>query len=300
MGNFDHTFAENGGEGTEYRELTAKPSAPQSKNWKIYPLNRGWFQNSDANVQEQLVPAFGVSGHLNGARLVFNTVALVDVGESGIQSVLIDSTSKAFIVFTGVLTANLASAGAGGLDTGSETADTWYAVHVIGDTTEANAPAVLLSLSATAPTLPGTHDIFRRVGWIRNDGSSDILKFGQVGSGRSRRVAYDEEAVVLQVLSAGNATAFTDIDLSSLVPPTSQEASIAADFNPNSGVTRFAKFRGNGSVITNPIATIETSTNENADLFAEILTDTSQLIEYLVSNAAADVDFWVRGYRDDL
>lgn len=55
---FDHTFNENDGEGENLRELTAKPTAPQLKNWKIYPKASGWSILSAANVERFL---FGVA-----------------------------------------------------------------------------------------------------------------------------------------------------------------------------------------------------------------------------------------------
>lgn len=70
--------------------------------------------------------------------------------------------------------------GNGGLDTGTIAASTWYHVHVVSKAAGAN-PDVLFSLSATAPTLPSTYTLRRRIGSFLTDGSSHIVAFVQRG-----------------------------------------------------------------------------------------------------------------------
>jgi hypothetical protein len=74
----------------------------------------------------------------------------------------------------GVGTAN------GSLDTGALAANTWYHAFVIKrlDTGVVDA---LISLSATAPTLPTGYTVFRRVGSMRTNGSAQWYKFVQIG-----------------------------------------------------------------------------------------------------------------------
>jgi hypothetical protein len=75
---------------------------------------------------------------------------------------------------------NGASTGANALDTGTEAASTWYYVYVIYNSTT-NTVAGLLSISATAPTLPSGYDFKALVGVVRNDGSSNLIDFTQSG-----------------------------------------------------------------------------------------------------------------------
>jgi len=165
-------------------------------------------------------------GFVNGFALSQNAAApdyKVDIqaGECA------DSTAQRQIKSDSVLTVDLSASGANGLDTSSEAADTWYAVHVIADTSGANAPAGLFSTSATSPTLPSGYDIFRRIGWVRNDSSADLLSFLQIGSSNTREYVYRESMTgVLRVLQAGTATGATDVDCSSLMPSTSRLAQI--------------------------------------------------------------------------
>ena len=76
--------------------------------------------------------------------------------------------------------AGTASGAANGLDTGALAISSWYSVWVIwnGVTT-----AGLLSLSATAPTLPAGYTHKARIGWIQTDGTVNKfpLAFSQFG-----------------------------------------------------------------------------------------------------------------------
>lgn len=70
--------------------------------------------------------------------------------------------------------------GNGSLDTGAIAINTWYHVYLIqrGDTAVVD---VLISLSATAPTMPTNYTLSRRIGAMKTDGSSQWIKFVQLG-----------------------------------------------------------------------------------------------------------------------
>lgn len=90
-----------------------------------------------------------------------------------------DATGK-FARLTGVnVTANLAAAGANGLDAGGEVANAWYYVWLIynGVTT-----ALLLSASSTAPTMPGGYTHKRLIGAVRNDAGANLWRTIQNGN----------------------------------------------------------------------------------------------------------------------
>ena len=111
---------------------------------------------------------------------------------------------------------NGATAGAGGLDTGVIAANTWYYIHVIYNPTSA-VTAALLSLSATAPTLPTGYSRSAMIGAARSvDGA--FLQSTQVDN----NVLYMTSVVsanFTQVLNNGNATTPTAFSVSSVVPP---------------------------------------------------------------------------------
>lgn len=71
--------------------------------------------------------------------------------------------------------------GNGALDTASIAASTWYHVHLI-KRPDTGVVDVLISLSATAPTLPANYTIFRRIGSMKTNGSSQWTKFIQDGN----------------------------------------------------------------------------------------------------------------------
>lgn len=200
-----------------------------------------------------------------------------------------DSTNVRNIQVPLQLTVNLTVSGAGGLDTGAEAADTWYAVFVIDDTNDVNNPIGLFSLSDTAPTLPAGYDVFRRVGWARNDGASNLYDFFQVGTGTTRTIRWVEDLTsTIQVLTGGGAQIFTDIILTEFVPITSENAIVWG-----SAVNKNFIFRPNGTTVEWMVVA------EGGALIFEILCP-SQIIEYQGDSPAGDLDVSVLGYVDEL
>lgn len=74
-----------------------------------------------------------------------------------------------------------AGSGNGALDIGSIAASTWYHVHLI-KRCDTNAVDALVSLSATAPTLPANYTLARRIGAMKTDASSTWTAFVQDGN----------------------------------------------------------------------------------------------------------------------
>ena len=68
---------------------------------------------------------------------------------------------------------------AGGLNTGTEAVSTWYEVHLI-KRVDTGVVDVMFTTTANRATLPANYTKQRRIGWIRNDASSNILQFTQV------------------------------------------------------------------------------------------------------------------------
>lgn len=289
-----HVRGEKGGETFELTELTETPltpTTPQAGNRKLHPKSSGWHEIDDGGVERRLVNSRTRPVH--GARLSFVSVTTVRLGESGEDSSVADSTGTEVMEFTGTLDAVVSGTGTGGLDTGSEAADTWYAVHLIGDTTGANAPAAMLSLSATAPTLPGTHDIFRRVGWVRNDGSSDFIDFRQFGRETWRTYMWANAAVNRTVLSGGNATGSPPTvipGIKALVPPTSQLVQSGVEQKGTPTVSFFLSPTG---------PAIATLTKQQ--VIATIgPVDSNQEIFYSNSTPSGNVDVTIRGFYDEI
>jgi hypothetical protein len=70
--------------------------------------------------------------------------------------------------------------GVGSLDTGTIANNTWYHVFEI-QRPDTGVVDVLISLSATAPTLPTNYTLFRRIGSMKTNGSAQWVAFYQVG-----------------------------------------------------------------------------------------------------------------------
>jgi hypothetical protein len=109
------------------------------------------------------------------------------------------------------VTADMAVTGAAnGLDVAGEAANTWYYVWLIGKWD--GTIAALLSASSGTPTMPAGYTHRALVGAVRNDGSSNFIKFRQRGND-----AYYEAPQ--GVLSGGAASAETVVSCASFVPP---------------------------------------------------------------------------------
>lgn len=116
------------------------------------------------------------------------------------DEIFLTSTIFGFRASTVSLTLSMAGTGANGLDTGSEAANTWYAVYAIFNPST-TVTAGLLSLSATAPTLPTGYTYFARVGWVRNDGSSNLLQSLQYG--RTAHYTVGTNPTSLPIINSG-------------------------------------------------------------------------------------------------
>lgn len=113
------------------------------------------------------------------------------------------------------LSLNTAVVGLNGLDVGALAASKMYYVYVIADQTGFNPIGCLMSLSAN-PVMPFGYNILRQVGWWMTGGASTLLLGYVSGNGNDRRHYYD--AIQATAITAGNATSYTAVDLSNLVP----------------------------------------------------------------------------------
>lgn len=120
----------------------------------------------------------------------------------------------------------------GGLDVGTLAASTLYYVHLIANSLDypgqPNTGAII-SLSESAPTLPYGYDMFRRIGAVYVNGSSDFAIFYQVGSGPLRRMWYDAN---IAVLSAGSSATFAAQSFAAYVPLSAQNVVLNASITP--------------------------------------------------------------------
>ncbi|WP_189347444.1 hypothetical protein [Mesorhizobium sp. M4A.F.Ca.ET.090.04.2.1] len=201
------------------------------------------------------------------------------------------------------ITAALNASGANGLDTGAEAASTWYNCWVIWNGT---TTAALLSLSATAPTMPGgyTHKLW--VGAIRNDGSSNLLRTLQYGR-ECRIVIGTNPTISLQAAgnTAGDPSAgtYVDLDLSSFIPPTATKAYFTASNSVDTGANLIlspSSAYGGFASNTNPsyAAFIVASAAVNGSLQMSVPLETPQHVWWASDHSSNKL--FIRGWEINL
>jgi len=156
---------------------------------------------------------------------------------------LLSNGSISHYIETGNLTVDITCSGAiNCLDTGAEASSTWYNVFVIYNGTTV---ASLLSLSATAPTLPSGYSFKRRIGAIRNTGGSNFEKVFI-----HKNIAQYSDRNVQAVTSSAS---FVAEDMSARVPPTARFARVYVNYlGQDAGAGNVAELtvRATGNVTT--------------------------------------------------
>lgn len=193
------------------------------------------------------------------------------------EVVLKDASGNSRLVSSVSVSPDITTIGAAnGLDTGTEAANTWYSVWIISN---GMTTAGLLSASAAAPTMPSGYTFKARVGWVRNDGSSNFLKFKQV----NRRVQY----TVPQALASGAAgnistPTWVAVGVSAFVPNTAGIIYVGLQRNGVSGPAMVAANNGFGAINSNgspqpPLNDNDTSSGTSRQLDGSFILETMNL-----------------------
>lgn len=163
--------------------------------------------------------------YINGLKLAFASTTTITVAAGAARN----STNVNDITLASAVTIDAAVTGLNGLDTGALANNTFYAVHLIGDSTSNNASGAMLSTSATAPNLPYGYDMFRRIGYVLTSGAAAILDFVQIGESSDRWMWYD---VAIQELNAGASAAYASVDCATSVPAGAKMINFKATVTP--------------------------------------------------------------------
>ncbi len=148
----------------------------------------------------------------------------------------------------------------------------------------------MLSLSGSSPTMPSGYSYKRLIAMVRTDASAYFRPYYIVGNSSSKTVKY-ETPVYNSVLSAGSATAYTDIDCSGFVPVNSSVAIISLGT-----LTANWLYTKRNNVSTNWENRKSGQSSISADsLFYQGL-DSSQIFDYKVDNVSASGYIYVYGY----
>lgn len=193
--------------------------------------------------------------------------------------------------------------GAGGLDTGSLTANNWYYGWLIGDSTENNAPTVIGSLASTfaglSPNLPAGYDRGRRVSVYRAVSGPVLREFKQLGreSGQRRYAWNNIQYATTQVLSSYSTVAWTTLNCASFIPPTSQVGHFNFRGESTSGVDSNCYFRPVGASVSTFVIQQGELYGEDSGFFT-MEVNSSQQIDAAVGSTFSDLDVAVCGFDD--
>jgi len=191
---------------------------------------------------------------------------------------LFDGTNYTTATSVNVVAAT-GTAGVNGLDTGAVATNKFYSVWVIQNTLS-GANAALLSLSATAPTMPANYAKKARVGWVTTDIAGATTKL-QRTSQNGRRAQYlltgSAPNTALPTINSGasgtfNTTTFTGTStaISTFAPSTAGAIwfvlSVGATAQ-NAALAPNANYAGYSSA-TNPVAWCAIGTIGTGNLFS--------------------------------
>ncbi|EJM20162.1 hypothetical protein PMI21_01064 [Pseudomonas sp. GM18] len=174
------------------------------------------------------------------------------------DEIIVENASNQYQTLRAVsVTASAAGTGANGLDSGAIAASTWYSVWLIWNGTTI---ASLLSLSATAPTLPSGYTHKARAGWIRTDGTANKypLSFIQLGRSVQYKVAAGSNLTALLLMANGVAGStgtptWVAVGVSNYVPPTASKIKFyGANTSATAGTLIAAPNNAYGAVNASP------------------------------------------------
>lgn len=225
----------------------------QIQNETIYALPHLYIQGLQLSPASTTVLAVSPGA----ARDSTNSIDMV----VGLQNYFgIDNPALQFNSYQAGLLINSTINGVNGLDTGTIAASTQYAIYLIGDSRNYQTTAAVLSLTSNpAPTLPQGYDSYRLIGFIETDGSSHFVYATHKPQNIAGMLQYFNSPAI-SVLSGGNATTFTAIDLTTntAVPTTTLPniiVSLFVTFTP-AAIGDVVQFRPTGSTATGNLPTI--------------------------------------------
>lgn len=153
---------------------------------------------------------------------------------------------------------NSAINGAGGLDTGSLAASTQYAVYIIADSSGYNPTAGIITLTSNVlPLMPAGYDSFRLLGFMETYSNTTFNAGEYLPQNMVGALEYILQPPI-SVLSGGDATTYTAIDMSTPIPTTTLPnviVTLLVTFIP-AAAGDYVRFRPTGSSATVNVPTI--------------------------------------------
>ena len=191
--------------------------------------NKYYFANGLTNADWALL-----GGNTTSLAVNYHDVNIQYVSASTIRikagSAIRNSDNTEDIIFTVDTDINIATSGAGGLDTGAEASNTWYYLYAIKNPTSGAVSAILSTVNETVAgsiTLPSGYTKKRQLRFaVRNDTSSNFLDFYYCKATDYIGYRLSENANAWAVLQNGGAGTFTAVSCVALVPAISRVTSV--------------------------------------------------------------------------
>lgn len=166
-------------------------------------------------------------GKTGSTALVMSTLTAATIAVDAREIEMKTTAGLPYVANSFSVTLNMATSGANGLDTGVEAANTWYYLYAISTGTVDRG---LISASSTSPTLPTNYIYYALLGCVRNDASSNFLRFAQNGNKvginlpslaavASANLNPYTGGVEFTNIAAAAANTFQTADLSRCIPP---------------------------------------------------------------------------------
>jgi hypothetical protein len=258
-------------------------------------------------VADSKVVVYGIGGSASLGSLPTGHIYGLETNYAAADQVTIetgscrDASDTVDMTVDSQITIDIDTAGANGLDTGSEANSTWYYVWLIG---KANGTvAGLLSTSSSSPTMPSGYLYKRLLGAVKNDSSGDFYPFHSNSKGIIREFQYDIPAGDSRILTDLGAlgTSYTDCDLSHSIPTiaTSQHLLFSAGGSGGSGQGLYAVPNGVSEAGAGTRVLLFESGTRGSDHFWMPVGTSQKLRCKAESYALTDADVHVSGWIFD-
>jgi hypothetical protein len=194
------------GKNMAFSNNNAGGAVAQVQNDPIYALSHLYI--SGLNISVASTTVLGIAP--GACRDASNNIDM-EVGFANLQGNVVPATL--FQGYMQGLLINSATIGANGLDQGTLGASLQYAVYLIADSRGYLPVAGIMTLTSNPlPLVPQGYDSYRLIGFIETDGSNHFVYATHKPQNMQGAVEYINQPP-LSVLSGGNATSFTAIDL---------------------------------------------------------------------------------------
>lgn len=191
--------------------------------------------------------------------------------------------------------------GAGGIDTGTVSANTVYGLYLIGDSVGLNPTTLMFSLaygsSVNGPLIPVGYSVFAFIGCVTTDSMNHILPGRWSGNDSSYRMfTYDSP---VNVLSGGASNTYAGVSLSGSVPIFNSAITVIySNFSANAAgdILNLTPYLSTGdavSIVASVAGSVAHITNQNT-VTAVLNPSIQPTVNYKVS--AGSVSLYVCSY----